>query len=77
MLKLFCKFGESKWNPYWVFVLTSASGNNYVPNEHEDIGQYDPNAQDNAMLKLSWKFGESKWNPLLKLTYCTNKLIWH
>ena len=34
------KFGEPKWNPYWVVVLTSSSGTNYVPNEHEDIDQY-------------------------------------
>ena len=40
MLKLSWKFGESKWNPYWVIVLTSSSGTNYVPNEHEDINQY-------------------------------------
>ena len=40
MLKLSRKFGESKWNPYWVIVLTSSSGINYVPNEHEDIDQY-------------------------------------
>ena len=40
MLKLSCKFGELKWNPYWVIVLTSSSGTNYVPNEHEDIDQY-------------------------------------
>ena len=41
MLKLSCKFGESKWYPYWVIVLKSSSGTNYVPNEHEDIDQYD------------------------------------
>ena len=40
MLKLSWKFGESKWNPCWVIVLTSSSGTNYVPNEHEDIDQY-------------------------------------
>ena len=39
MLKLSWKFGESKWNPYWV-VLTSSSGINYVPNEHEGVDQY-------------------------------------
>ena len=42
MLKLSWKFGESKWYPYWVIVLTSSSGTNYVPNEHEDIDQYGP-----------------------------------
>ena len=40
MLKLSWKFGESKWNLCWVIVLTSSSGTNYVPNEHEDIDQY-------------------------------------
>ena len=40
MLKLSCKFGESKWNPCWVIVLTSSSGTNYVPNEHEGVDQY-------------------------------------
>ena len=40
MLKLPCKFGESKWNPYWVIVLTSSSGTNYVPNEHEGVDHY-------------------------------------
>ena len=40
MLELSWKFGESKWNPCWVIALTSSSGINYVPNEHEDIDQY-------------------------------------
>ena len=40
MLKLSWKFGESKWNPYWVIVLTSSSDTNYVPNEHEGVDQY-------------------------------------
>ena len=40
MLKLACKFGESKWNPCWVIVLTTSSAIHYVPNEHEDIDQY-------------------------------------
>ena len=76
MLKLSWKFGESKWNPCWVIVLTSSSGTNYVPNEHEDIDQYgsfNNTIQDNAMLKLSCKFGESKWNPcwLIVLTSST------
>ena len=57
-------------------MLTSSSGTNYVPNEHEDVDQYGsfPNTiQDNAMLKLSWKFSESKWNPcwLIMLTSST------
>ena len=41
----------------------SLSDSNYVPNEPEDVDQYDPYTLYNAMLKLSWKFGESKWNP--------------
>ena len=40
MLKLSWKFGESKWNPHWVIVLTNSSGTNYVPNEHEGVDQY-------------------------------------
>ena len=39
MLKLSCKFGESNWNPCWLFILTSSSGTNYVLNEH-DVDQY-------------------------------------
>ena len=35
------KTGEPKLNPYSVIVLTSSSGTNYVPNEHEDNDQYD------------------------------------
>ena len=34
------KFGESKWNPYWVTMLTSSSVTDYVPNEHEGVDQY-------------------------------------
>ena len=40
MLKLPCKFGESKWNPNRVIMLTSSSGTSYVPNEHEGVDQY-------------------------------------
>ena len=40
MLKLSWKFGESKWNPYWVIALTSSSGTNYVQNDHEGVDQY-------------------------------------
>ena len=35
------KFGEPKWNPYRVIMLTSSSGTNHVPKEHEDVDQYD------------------------------------
>ena len=41
MLKLSCKCSESKWNPYCRIVSTSSSGTNNVPNEHEDVDQYD------------------------------------
>ena len=34
------KFGESKWNPCWLIMLTSSSGTNYVLNEHDDVDQY-------------------------------------
>ena len=40
MLKPSWNIDDSKWNPCWVIVLTSSSGTNYVPNEHEDIDQY-------------------------------------
>ena len=37
MLKPSWKFGESKWNHYWLIALTSSTGTNYVLNEHEDV----------------------------------------
>ena len=40
MLKLSCKFGELKWNPCWLIMLTTSSGTNYVVNEHENVNQY-------------------------------------
>ena len=40
MLKLACKFGESIWNPCWLVMLTSATGTNFVLNEHEGVDQY-------------------------------------
>ena len=40
MLQLSCKFDESKWNPYWVNMLTSSSGTDYAFNEHADVDQY-------------------------------------
>ena len=40
MLKLSYKFGESKWNPGCLIVLTSSIGTNYGLNEHEDFDQY-------------------------------------
>ena len=44
MMHVPCEFGESKWYPYWVIVLTSPSGTDYVPKEHEDFDQNNPYA---------------------------------
>ena len=43
-LKLSCKFGESKCNPYWHITLTTSHGMNYVLNQHLDFSQHDPYA---------------------------------
>ena len=40
MLQLSCKFDGSALNIYWIIVLTSYSGINYVLNEYEGLGQY-------------------------------------
>ena len=60
MLKLSCKFGELKWNPCWLIVLTSSTGTNYGLNEQEDflpkVLIYNT-IQDNAILKPPSKFG--------------------
>ena len=40
MLKLSCKFGVSKWNPYCISTLMKSTGTNYVHNEHEDVDRY-------------------------------------
>ena len=40
MLKLSCKFGETKWNLCWLIISTSSSGTNYILNEHEDVDEY-------------------------------------
>ena len=78
MLKLSWKFGGSKWYPYWVIVLTSSSGTNYVPNEHECVDQYGSFSipfelvlNIKAILKVWW----TKMKSLL--SYCVNELIWH
>ena len=34
MLKLSCKFGESKWNLCWLIMLRCWSGTNYVLSKH-------------------------------------------
>ena len=48
-------------------MLTSSSGTNYVPNEHDDFAQFGSftinTIEDNAILKPPCKFGESNWNP--------------
>ena len=66
MLKLSWKFGESKWYPYWVIVLTSSSGTNYVPNEHEGVDQYGSFSIPSELV-LYQSHPESlvnkKWNP--------------
>ena len=78
MLKLSWKFGESKWYPYWVIVLTISSGTNYVPKEHEDVDQYGSFSIPSelvlyikAILKVWW----TKIKSLL--SYRVNELIWH
>ena len=38
MLQLSCKFGASALHIYWVILLTSYFGTNYVLSEHEDLG---------------------------------------
>ena len=77
MLKLSWKFGESKWYPYWVIVLTSSSGTNYVFNEHEGVDQYGSFSIPSglvlyqAILKVWWT------NMKSLLSYRVNELIWH
>ena len=61
MLKLSWKFGEPKWNPCWVIVLTSSSGTNYVPNEHEDIDQYGSFTIPSEIMQR-WSYPESLVN---------------
>ena len=66
MLQLYCKSDESKWNPYWVKMLTNSSGTNYSLHDHEDVGQIWPICNPiwgDAMLQPSCKFDESEWNP--------------
>ena len=35
---------------YWGIVLTSSSGTNQVPNEHEEADQYDPYAMPSEIV---------------------------
>ena len=65
MLQLCFKFGESKWNPYWIILIIS-SGINYAVSRHGDFDQYGPLIAiiwDKAMLQLSCTFSEPKLNP--------------
>ena len=65
-LKLSCKLGESKCNPYWDMTLTTSRDTCHVLNEYLDFRQYGPYAipsWDNNIKQLSCKFGESNWNP--------------
>ena len=39
-LKLSCKFGESKCNPYWDTTLMTSHGINHVLNEHINFSQH-------------------------------------
>ena len=71
MLKLSWKFGESKWNPYWVIMVTSSSGTNYVPNEHEDVNQYGSFAMPSKMaLCYSYPVSLVNQNELLIKLLC-------
>ena len=49
-LKLSCKFGKSKCNPYWHITLTTSHGMNYVLNEHLYFRQHDPYAIPSVMI---------------------------
>ena len=42
-------------------VLTSSSGTNYVPNEHEDVDQYDSYAIPSKIMPC-WSYPESLVN---------------
>ena len=44
MLHVSCKFGERKWNPYGVTVLTSSSVANWVLHKHYEYQKYGPYA---------------------------------
>ena len=77
MLKLSWKFGESKWNPFWVIVLTSSSGTNYVLNEHEGVDQYGSFSKPSELV-LYQSHPESLWTKMKSLlSYRVNTLIWH
>ena len=76
MLQLSCKFDESKWNPYWVNMLTSSSGINYVLNEYEDVGQYGPYAIPSEVMQC-YSYPTSLVNQFESLlTLRVDELIW-
>ena len=77
MLELSWKFGESKSYPYWVIVLTSSSGTNYVPNEHEGVDQYGSFSIPSELV-LYQSHPEVQWTKMKSfLSYHVNELIWH
>ena len=49
-LKLSCKFGESKCNPYSDIILTTSHGTNHVLDEHINFRQYGPYAMPSEMI---------------------------
>ena len=62
-LKLSCKFGESKRNPYWHITLTWHELCPWLARLFWPIRLIYDTIWDKAMSKPSWKFGEPKWNP--------------
>ena len=67
-LKLYCKFGESKCNPYWDITLKTSHGTNYILNEHLAPKFYPTwplhnTIWENIVIQLFCKFQESNWNP--------------
>ena len=76
MLQLSCKFDESKWNSYWVNMLTSSSGTNYVISENEDFGQYSLYAIPSEVMAC-YSYPASLVNQLKSLlTHRVNELVW-
>ena len=75
MLKLPWKFGESKWYPYWVIVVTSSSDSNYVLNK-QGFDQYGSFAiQSELVLYQSHPESLNQNEILIELHF--NKLIRH
>ena len=61
-LQLNSMFDESKWNPYWIFVVTSSSVTSLTSMKISTNRPVCNTIQDNAISQLSYKFGESTWN---------------